>query len=360
MLTLIYPYRNRDLQRIQRSLNSLTQQTVQDFKVRFVDYGSDPLHAERVKALVESYQFTTYSYHFTQYQPWNKSRALNSIIKTLYDGYCFVADVDMIFAEDFIETALSLQKPEHATYFKVGFLDNAETKQDKAFEAYTIKFESTHEATGLTMCPVKLLYAINGFDEFYHFWGSEDTDLHVRLKNAGYQVNFYENKILMLHQWHKTYRLKETNSLSEDLQLSNIVRYNYKRLMEAISQKKTIVNDNTWGQPLNEQDFSSLSESTTHKQLIFNYVDHIDYYVFQELPNLSKGIHHVTFKSKKENTSLKYKLKKILGKRVDSYYTMKTVNDILLLHIISFYRNYPYFYRVNEDTKEIQFSIKID
>ena len=360
MLTLIYPYRNRDIKRVKRSLDSLSRQSNMAFKVSFVDYGSSPKIASEIKTLLETYKFASYSYSHTQFQPWNKSRALNSVIKNLDEGFCFVADVDMIFAEDFIEIATSLQQSNTSTYFKVGFLDAQETETDKDFENYTLKFESTNEATGLTMFPVENLHAMRGFDEFYHFWGSEDTDVHVRLRNAGYAVNFYDKTILMLHQWHKTYRIKETLKLSEDLQLSNIVRFNYKHLMEAISQKKTMVNSSKWGHCLSESDFSLLSENSKDRQVIYNIKDHIDYFVFQELPNLGKDAHYFSFKLKQDNASLKHELKKMLGKRVDDYYSMKTVNDILLQHIISFYRNYPYFYRVFEESQRIEFSIKID
>lgn len=359
MLHLIYPYRNRDERRVKRSLDSLLKQSNSDFTVTFVDYGSKPKVASAIKMLVESYEFTTYTYVHSQHQPWNKSKALNSVIKNLDEGFCFVADVDMIFAEDFIDIATSLQQNNTSTYFKVGFLNEAETTLEKPFDDYRIKFESTNEATGLTMFPVENLHALRGFDEFYHFWGSEDTDVHVRLRNAGFKVNFYDEKILMLHQWHETYRLKERKSLTEELQLSNIVRLNYKHLMEAMAQKRTVVNETCWGEVMAKESFKALNTSTETIEPISNIKDHVDYFVFQQLPNLSKGLHTFRFQPKVEQDSVKYKLKKQLGKRVDTFYTMKEVNDILLLHIVSFFRNYPYFYRVFEETQEIELSITI-
>jgi len=359
MLQIIYPYRQRELQRIKQSLDSLLSQTNTNFKVYFVDYGSEFSHSKEVKSLVDTYNFTIYTYHYTKHQPWNKSRALNNIIKTLDNGYCFVADVDMIFRNDFVALAIQLQQPETAVYFKVGFLDKAETQKKENFSGYNISFESTAEATGLTMFPVKPLQQIRGFDEFYHFWGSEDTDVHVRLKNAGYKVQFYEDDILMLHQWHKTYRQKETKELSQELQLSHIVRLNFQHLQTAIKEKKTIVNDIYWGQIITKQQEKQCLEALKHSRHIPNVKEAIDHFVFIELPHLKSGTHAFKFIEDQTNKTLKYKAKKVLKKRVDTYYSLKEVNDIVLLYIIGSYRNYPYIFKVSKDTSNIEFSIII-
>ena len=131
MLTLIYPYRNREIERIRKSLNSLTNQTNKSFHVYFVDYGSDIETAKKTELLVQNFSFVKYQYYPTHFQPWNKSRALNSVIKKLNDGFCFVADVDMIFHPEFVERAISLQNNSTVTYFKVGFLSERETQSTK-------------------------------------------------------------------------------------------------------------------------------------------------------------------------------------------------------------------------------------
>ena len=77
MITIIYPYRNREAERVKRSLNSLAQQINKEFKVVFVDYGSKKDIAVKIKDLVEKYAFCSYYYLHTELQPWNKSKALN-------------------------------------------------------------------------------------------------------------------------------------------------------------------------------------------------------------------------------------------------------------------------------------------
>ncbi len=357
MLTIIYPYRNRDTERIKRSLDSLQQQTVQDFNVYFVDYGSDKEIAAAIASLVEKYDFAEYRYLSTQFQPWNKSKALNSVIKHLKEGYCFVADVDMIFHPQFVERAISLQKEETATYFKVGFLSETESQKELAFEDYTIDFPSTDEATGLTMFSVPTLHAIRGFDEFYHFWGSEDTDVHVRLKNNGVKVEFYDKEILMLHQWHPGYRNKEKAQLTTELQLEGIVRLNYQHLKGVKKNKTTDVNPDGWGDVMTSSHFEELFNYTGDVITLTNKIEEIDHFLFVILKNLPLGISSFEIVEDTTKDTLKYKIKKTVGKKVSAYYSLKEVNDKLLLHIISFYRNYPYIYSVSEAQNSIKFTL---
>lgn len=357
MLTLIYPYRNRELARIQKSLTSLKNQTVNTFTVRFVDYGSEPETATKVAALLAEFDFATYVYYPTHFQPWNKCKALNSVIKNITGGFCFVADVDMIFHSEFIERAISLQKPNTATFFQVGFLTEAETKAEKDFAEYRISFTSTEEATGLTMFPTEALQSIKGFDEFYHFWGAEDTDMHVRLQNAGCTVTFYDAEVLMLHQWHQSYRNKETSEVTKNLQVSEIVAVNHQHLQYAISNKSTTVNPDNWGTPLTETVFQKLQKQTEKPIVVANTKAAILHFLYSELSEVTEKPICFQITADTFQNSLKYKAKSILGKKVPSYFTLKEINDMLLLHIISFYRNYHYTYQVFEAENTLQLTI---
>ena len=356
MLSIIYPYRNRNVKHVQKALDSLKRQSVMDFKVYFVDYGSETDIATKVRALADTYSFVNYQYHPTHFQPWNKCKALNSVIKTLHDGYGFVADVDMIFHNEFVERALELQSPEKAVYFQVGFLDENETKKDKDFNDYEIDFLSTHEATGLTMFPIKALQGLHGFDEFYHFWGAEDTDLHIRLRNHGVEVNFYDEEVLMLHQWHPSYRSKESKSLTKEVQLSRVVQLNHQHLKLAKANHKTVVNRNGWGNILSADALRELQDLEAEAHEISIQKEVFDHFLFSELPNLEVPASYIFSEKSTENT-LKRLAKKQLGKKVPSFYSMKEINDSLLLHIISFYRNYPYIYRVEGPNNSIRFTI---
>jgi len=357
MLNIIYPYRNRDIKRIKKSLNSLANQTNKNFSVYFVDYGSEIEIAKKVELLIQDYNFAEYQYYPTNFQPWNKSRALNAVIKQLNDGFCFVADVDMIFHTEFVERAISLQKNNTATYFKVGFLSENETKSTKHFNEYSVNFESTNEATGLTMFPVKVLQKVRGFDEFYHFWGAEDTDVHVRLKNDGCDIVFYEKEILLLHQWHKSYRSKETRNLTSDLQLSGIVKLNSQHLTYAGFNTETLVNAQVWGEPLTQEAYNLLIDFSGELKKVLNRKETINHLLFCELPKVDKTVMRFVIELDNHQSSIKYKLKKLLKKKTPSYYTLKEVNDMLLTHIISFYRDYNYMYRVFELENRIELTL---
>jgi len=357
-VVIIYPYRNRDLNHVQNSLNSLKNQTYSDFKVFFVDYGSTPDIAEKVKNLCETFSFVTYRYYNVQYQPWNKSRALNSAIKNFDDGFCFVADIDMIFRPDFIEKAIGLQESNKCIYFQVGFLSPDDKVKEGGFQSFKDFRKSTYEATGLSMIPVKALRELRGYDEFYHFWGAEDSDMHVRLKNYGFEVEYYDNEILMLHQWHPSYRSKEISGLSSDLQVRGIVQLNHQHLKSAILNKTTKINPNKWGEILLQVQMEELlnapiSLEITNKKFVIRDL------LYGHLPNVDDEIIKIKIHSSSTPFSFNYRFKKLLNKKVPVYYSLKEVNDLVLLHLISFYRNFPYYYRVSSSQDYIEFAIKL-
>ncbi|TVZ25568.1 glycosyl transferase family 2 [Gillisia sp. Hel_I_86] len=356
MLSIIYPYRNRDLQRLIYSFESLAGQTSKDFKVFFVDYGSRPETAEKVKKLCTAYPFITYQYCFTQFQPWNKSRALNSVIKNLDFGFCFVADVDMVFHSKFVEKAIALQNPETTTYFQIGFTTNKDDISQISEERFSGFRKSTAEATGLSMFPVEILQKLRGFDEFFHFWGAEDTDMHNRLRNAGYKLQYYNENVLMLHQWHISYHLAEKKDVHTDLQIKGIVKLNHEHLKYNKQNHLTQVNSDNWGDTLQKIELQKLLEVPTSLELD-NTKASIDHFLFIQLP-LIQGIHKVKISRSNFEKSAKYKTKKMFNKKVPTYYSLKEINDKLLLHSVAFYRNKPYIYKISEGLDALEFTIK--
>ena len=356
MITIIYAYRNRDLKRIQKSIESLCSQTNKNLKVIFVDYGSDIVIANQVADLIKKYPFVQYHYLDTIYQPWNKSKALNYAIKKTDSDFCFIADIDMIFHPEFIKLLILKSLNNTVTFFKVGFLSQEESLKSLSFEDYKIKFYSNEEATGMSLLPTKNLKDIHGYEEFFHFWGAEDTDLHNRLRNSGCTINYYDEKILMLHQWHSNYRQRETKTLNKELQIREIVETNHRHLVDNLQQNKSKVNLNCWGEVISKNDFDNLRD-TPYVQ-IFNKVSVVNHFLFVQLPQFRGGVLKVRFEEDPFATTMKYHIKRILGKKVPQYCTLKEINDQVLLHTISFYHHYPYMYQVSPDLKSITFAIK--
>ena len=342
---------------VQNSLESLRDQTQKEFDVFFVDYGSDLDISKKARDLCKKISFVNYKYYSVQDQPWNKSRALNSVIKGLGNGFCFVADVDMIFDPDFVKKAIQLQEPNKSVYFQVGFLSSEDIAKDTKFQEAQKYRKSTAEATGLSMFPVEVLHNLRGFDEFYHFWGAEDTDIHERIKNAGYQLEFYTEKILMLHQWHTSYRSKESSELTSDLQLGGVVALNHQHLKSAIYNKTTKVNPKHWGEIMSDTQFEELQQAQVDLELT-NEKCAIDDLLYGQLASMHNRVFKIRINQASAPNSLRYKTKKLLNKKILFYYSLKEVNDLLLLHLISFYRDRPYYYKVIDSGKIIEFAIK--
>ncbi|MGL2994905.1 glycosyltransferase family 2 protein [Flavobacterium sp. TSSA_36] len=356
MITILYPYRNREVERIKRSLDSLALQTDQCFKVLFVDYGSKQEMANDVECLLQSYSFVNYFYLYTRFQPWNKSKALNFAIKKCDTDYCFVADVDMIFHPELVSLLISKCEETTITYFKVGFLSKLESSKSLAFNKYQIKFYTNHEATGISLLPVKKLKEVQGYDEFFHFWGAEDTDLHNRLRSLGCTIAYFDTAIMMLHQWHPNYRKRETKRLNLELQLSGIVEHNHLHLVNNLDKRVTKVNHCDWGNCISLEDFDNLNKVAVMK--MDNNKTKIDYFLFHQLPKSKNEILAIEIKENQEVNSLKHNIKQLMRKKTNRFYDLKTINDMILQHVVSFYHAQPYSYQVGSDLKTLVFKIK--
>lgn len=357
MITIVFPYRNRELERIKRSLDSLKEQKGNDFKVLIVDYGSNFVSASAIKKLTEEYQFVSYIYHFSEFQPWSRAKALNIGLKNVTTDYVFTADVDIIFSSNFVSKLEELKDPLKAFYFKVGFLNQTESKIVKNFENYSIDFSSEIGAQGLSLFYLKSLKEIRGYDEFLHFWGAEDIDIHERLIRNRIESVFYNDDIFLLHQWHVSYRKSETDVLSTDFQLKGVVKLNHQHLKSNQKNKVVVVNKEKWGNLISKSEFKEL-ENYEEQIILANKRELIDHFLFVELPSFTGNILSVRFVIDPFQESLKYKLKKFLRKNVSQYYSLKEINDMLLLHIVSFYHTYPYWYKIDENLKSITFKIK--
>lgn len=357
-ITILYAYRNREISRVKRSLDSLAWQVKQNFNVIFIDYGSKKEIASEIKELIKHFSFCNYHYVFSELQPWNKSKAFNYVLKNLDSEYCFTADIDMIFHPEFTSVLEKKCNADQATYFQVGYMSNEQNNKEAVdYHNYKISFLSSKEATGMTLFPVQRLKVVEGFDEFFHFWGAEDTEIHNRIKKNGCELVFYDQEVLMLHQWHKNYRSRETLHLNTELQLSGVVEINHRHLIYNSENKIKNVNSENWGEIISESEFNEL-EDFDNDLVLSNKTEVIEHFLFVELPRFQDGILSVRFVEDHFQGSLKYKVKKKIGKKVPKYYSLKEINDKLLLHIISFYHQFPYTYKVSNDLKSISFRIK--
>ncbi len=349
MITICLTYRDRDINIVKNALDSLKSQTNHEFEVFFIDYGSSKEYQKAIGKIIEEYDFINYYYFNTIHQLWNKSKAINFALKQCKSNYFFVGDVDMIFRNDFIEKLKKLKSDSEAVYFKVGYLSKEESSLKKDFSKYNIHHYSNEQATGMTLYPKHLLMEINGYDEYCHGWGLEDTDVHLRLKNNGINVKFID-EVYMLHQWHpKIYRSKNSSAPYH----TKLERINLQYSKQVIALKKIKANQNyEWGIVNHEEEHKGIQ---TLK--ITNQKSEIEAFCLQYIQ--TDKILEVNFVLHKEFKSLKNVAKILLRKKQFEFYTLDEVNNKVLELLILQYRNHHYeYFRNKNDIKIIIYPSK--
>ncbi len=353
MLTLAFTNRNKPYASLERCFSSLRDQSDTRFQIYLLDYGSDENGRIAVMQIAKEFPVIQLITCDTQEQLWNKSRSLNVILKKCETPYFFVGDVDMIFHPDFVAKALEMASSDSVHYFQVGFLSEEESKTKKAFEAYQINFTTNEEATGMTLYPTDLLKEIGGYDEFYHGWGFEDTDVHVRLRNKGVNVHFHKESTLMLHQWHaKTYRSKESSAPYHPY----LERINQAYLEQVRSTKKVKANTQfAWGEI--PTSMASTIE-VDHTLQITNRKNEVSA-LLQTLAELNGNLVQVMIQPDPEKSTPKTKVKKLLGKHTPQFLEMETVNELLLEHLILCCRNKSYSFSFDRTEATIHLTIQL-
>ncbi|MBE8727781.1 glycosyltransferase family 2 protein [Flavobacterium hungaricum] len=354
MLTVVLTNRNRDLHIVKNCLQSLIQQNYDDFCCFLVDYGSELNYLEKLNELLLEFPKIKFISCPVQHQLWNKSRAINIALKQCQTPFFFVADIDMIFNNGFIQKLYDIKQEREAVYFQVGFLDEKESQRNCNFEDYQISFNSNKEATGMTLYPTDLLKQINGFDEFYHGWGAEDTDTHVRLQNLGININYYDSEVLVLHQWHpKQYR----SINSTDAYHSGLEKINHSYLKIGQQTNQTIANKKQqWGLFPKNDLYQKLKRDFDFSFDILPEINQLTAFIAQ-LANFHNKTLSVTIKDVDEKTKSKEVVKKYLGKKYINFLKMDFVNDLILQEIIFHYRNVPYEYSFDKKNRIIELKI---
>ncbi len=354
--TIIYAFRNREADRVQLSLMSLEQQQLQNFKVLFIDYGSEPTYSEAVKDIVEQFSFATYHYVAHEGLLWNKSKAINYGIKLTKTPYIITADVDVLFVPHFAETVVKHIEPHGFLLFKIGYLSKLETKRQLSALNFT-SITTTHvgDTFGIGLFSKLALETVGGLDEFFHFYGSEDEDLNVRLQAAGFKLNRC-HEVMLYHQWHRRYPQKKEVLLQVQPRLTNVLRINQRQFLWHTYHKITHPNPKSWGHCYDKVDIKTLERPEVVIQLD-NIMAHVDHCFGEVLKRYSKTIVQVIVNEAPYFKSLKYRIKKFLGKETQPYMTMKAVNDLILKAIVFHYRDMNYSYTISTDLKQICFTI---
>jgi hypothetical protein len=203
-IDIIYCFKNKDVSRVKKSLDSLALQSDRAFNVIFIDYGSDESFALEIKNVCQQYEFCTYYYVNSFGQMWNRGDALNYGFKLSSAPYVFTSDIDMVYKKNFISYLLHLSKDEMMThFFAVGYLNQKQTDGLNINRLEKLNFtRSENYALGMMFSARVVIEQINGYNSFYAIWGIEDNDIKKRIEKAGFKTGFISNEVLMLHQYH--------------------------------------------------------------------------------------------------------------------------------------------------------------
>lgn len=206
-ISIIVPYRNRDITRINRFLESLSKQSNKTFELIFVDAGSELDVAHEVEKIVKSYTFATYIYHDSRGKEWNRSLGMN--IGSLYatGNYLYFTDIDLIFHPEYIEHLYQNLSVKNQVYTRVYMVEEKYLTYDRIFESdrNSIAEISHTSGKGILLVSKEVFEEIGGYDEYYSDWGVEDNDIYIRLTTYGLIEKWADyEKYPVFHQWHST------------------------------------------------------------------------------------------------------------------------------------------------------------
>ena len=204
-LSIVFGYRNRDILRVKRCLDSLREQSFRDFEVVFIDYGSDDNYKAEIERLTKNYSFVKYVYSYTQAMPWNRSHALNTGLRLAQGEYVLFGDIDLIYAPSVLSELTAKVNDKTQVYSKVYLLEEKfdQWEQLNEIDLQTITISTETGRGGVHIVKKMVLESINGYDEYYCFWGVEDRDLSFRLEKTGVTTIWLDaEKYPVFHQWH--------------------------------------------------------------------------------------------------------------------------------------------------------------
>lgn len=252
-ITFITGYKDRDCDRVKRSLDSLCQQSVKDFKMIFIDYGSSPQYSKRIKKLIEEYNFCEYFYSETRGWIWNRGSALNSGAKIAKTKYLFFTDIDIVYDKYFVEETLRRMTENRYLIPNIVRIPKYFNEWEQLLHRKRINSFKPMKGWGIICLPKLVFDQTGGFDEQYGYWSNEDYELAQRINRCGIEMIPATN-LLCYHQWHN----KTSINIPYSLLFHNVGHY-----YRSLTDNTLCVNQNrNWGKIISYED-----------RPIFKYID---------------------------------------------------------------------------------------
>ena len=240
-ISIIIGVKNRCDYRIVNSFKSLRCQNYDSrlLNVVLVDYDSDRQLVDKYKEICDRFSV---KYLRIENKPlWNKSHCLNIAIRQIKTKYLCSSDVDVFFEKNYISECIKeLQRNPYQVllssfYNTPNGLISSEI--DVLGDYDRIKglcgFQVTELGLSGALNPgvnlsLSCFYkAINGYDEYYTLWGSEDFDLIKRFSLLGLNVKDVSKKCSWVHQAHEKHEGVNT----------------HEEIMERIKMNKSYLNN---------------------------------------------------------------------------------------------------------------------
>lgn len=222
--------------RIENNLKSIRAQTYPQnlIKIIIVDYDNNKDDATKLQQLSKRYDVNLIR---VDNRPiWNKSKAFNIAIKHVSTKFLMANDADMIISPNFLAETINSLKDNPFSLVLGAMLDLPEEMEttlkkyikddldpDTELLREHTKLRKTYEQSNDDEIKHIAIYAtytfflkkINGYDEFYEYWGWEDHDMYRRLCYLGLKTINIFDKAFYMHQWHEKFEGVKHDGLRE-------------------------------------------------------------------------------------------------------------------------------------------------
>lgn len=226
-LTVVIPVQNRAGGRLNNLLRSLrAQRATPPLHIVVVDYGSADHEAAEVAALAQEHGADLL--RVAGPLEWNRARALNLGWRRATTAYVLFADADLVFRNDYADTALEALHEDPRRLVVSRMLDlpeghPVEIDQDSIEELRPLAQSRYGDGAHPSIVAMsrEALELVGGYDEAFRLWGSEDDDVFRRLHCLGLEPYDVSDRTSYLHQWHRKHEGVESASLQEQIRANS-------------------------------------------------------------------------------------------------------------------------------------------
>lgn len=218
-ITVVIGARNRGDFRLRNALAAIRAQTYPRDLVRIivVDYGSDPSQAAATESLTRRFGGDYLGVETTG--PWNRAHCLNIGIRQAKTALVQTGDVDILFADNYLEECVDRLSKDPLQYAHClctdlpeecnGILTSDEVPTPQLLRTLRDQGRSRPGGMGIIAIHRQFLERLRGYDEFFDTYGGEDLDLVQRLQCLGLTCADLGDKSFYLHQWHPPFRIQD-------------------------------------------------------------------------------------------------------------------------------------------------------